>query len=222
MDSQVDTQVEDILIRSRNTVLEILTSRGYDVSLYSNIAPDQLVTLMDKPRALDIYVPKKEGSAAPCPRAVVVHVLQGRINPKQLPGFIESLFTIPADGKGTTKVETTDDIIVLINEPWNEAFDKESLSQWQTRRIRITFFLIKQLVVNPSRHVLVPPHRKLTYEESEKAMLRLHITSRIQMPQIKIGDIQAKILGLVPGDVIIVDRPSATAGISQVLRNCSS
>ena len=220
MDSQVDTQVEDILIRSRNTVLEILTSRGYDVSLYSNIAPDQLVTLMDKPRALDIYVPKTEGSAAPCPRAVVVHVLQDRIKQK-LTGFIEKLFTNPADGKDTTKVETTDDIIVLINEPWNEAFDKESLSQWQTRRIRITFFQIKQLVVNPSRHVLVPPHRKLTDEESEKALRRWHITSRIQLPQIKMCDIQAKILGLVPGDVIIVDRPSATAGISQVLRNCS-
>jgi len=219
----MDSSLADILIRSRKTVLEILETRGYDISLYRNIAPDQLATLIDtgfNSRALDMFVPKKEGSAAPCDRAVVVHVLQERIKQK-LDGFCDSLWA-SVDGKDTTKIEPTDDIIVVLNEPWAEQFDRKSLSEWQSKRkVRITFFPIKQIVVNPSRHALVPPHRRLTAEEAAAAMERWHISSKIQLPQIKMSDMQAKVLGLVPGDVVLVERPSATAGVAQVLRNCS-
>jgi len=224
----MEAELADIIIRSRATILEILDSRGYDVSLYRNIAPDQLLILADKgnaasnSRALDIFVPKKEGDniRAPCARAVVVHVLHDRIKHK-LPGFTE-LPWAPVDGKETTKIEQTDDIIVIVNEPWHENFDKESLRLWQSMRVRMTFFPIKQIVVNPSRHILVPPHRKLTSDEAEEAMSKWHVTSKLQLPQIKMSDIQAKVLGMVPGDIVLVERPSATAGISRILRNCSA
>jgi len=211
----------DILIRSRATILDILQSRGYDTTAYVNIAPDQLVTLAEgaNSRALDIFVPRGNPTAA-CDRAVVVHSLHDRIKQK-LDGFVKSLWT-SIDGKDSTTILQTDDIIVVVNEPWHETFDKVSLNLWQTRRIRCAFFPIKQLVVNPARHVLVPRHVRLTVEETDAEMARWHITSKIQLPQIKMSDIQAKIMGLVPGDVIAVERPSQTAGVARILRNCSA
>ena len=119
-------------------------------------------------------------------------------------------------------VKKTDDIIVLLNEPYHEAFDKTSLSMWQTQKTRMVFFHIKQVVVHPGRHVLVPPHRKLSAEEAAEVLERFHVTTKTQLPLIKHHDIQARVLGLVPGDVVEVLRPSPTSGIQKAYRVCTS
>jgi len=78
------------------------------------------------------------------------------------------------------------------------------------------------VVVHPGRHVLVPPHRKLTPEEAKEEMERFHLTVKSQLPLIKHHDIQSRVLGLVPGDVVEVLRPSPTSGVSRVLRICAA
>ena len=92
---------------------------------------------------------------------------------------------------------------------------------WQQQKARMTFFHLKQVVVHLGRHVLVPPHRKLTADAVRAEMERLHLSARSQLPLIKHHDIQARVLGLVPGDVVEVMRPSPTAGIARVLRVCA-
>lgn len=218
--SSLEPMVADILLRSRNTLLEILEDRGYDTKVYRNIAPEQILTLAEgHPRALDIFVPKREDSSAPCDRAVVVYSLQTRIK-LRLASYIEELFDL---FKGTpSEVKKTDDIIIILNEPYQDAFDKEALRQWQILKRRVTFFHIKQVVVHLGRHVLVPPHRKLSPEESRAEMDRLHLTQKSQLPIIKHHDIQARLLGLVPGDIVEILRPSPTAGIARQLRICAA
>jgi DNA-directed RNA polymerase subunit H (RpoH/RPB5) len=212
--------IADILIRSRQTLLEILEDRGYDTTMYRNIAPDQLVTLATgHPRALDILAKKRPDSTAPCERAVVVYSLQQSIR-LRLATFTRDIFTELAGS--SNEIHREDDIIVIINEPYNEAFDKVSLQMWQQQRVRMVFFHIKQVVVNLTRHVLVPPHRKMTPEEAKAIMEKLHITQKSQLPLIKHHDIQARLLGLVPGDLVEIRRPSPTAGEALVYRMCSA
>lgn len=206
----------DVLIRSRFTILEILKERGYDTTPYQDVSPTDLITLATgSTQTLTIVVNKSETAdpPPPCDKAVVLYLLDATIKSK-LDTFMRDLF----DGDDTPTRE--DDIMVLLNEPYNEAFDKASLQQWQSEKIRIRFFHIKQLVVNPSKHVLVPPHRKLSTEEAAAEIKRLHITSKAQFPLIKHSDIQSRILGLIPGDLVEVLRPSPTAGIARVLRIC--
>lgn len=223
--STLEAEMPDILIRSRQTVLDILEDRGYDVELYRNIAPGQLLTLAEyNSRALDIFVPKREGSNAPCDRAVVVHIFHDKIQGKVESSFLRELYEVPAsaDPYNANKIELADDIIVILNEPYHEKFDKASLNHWQQKKARIVFFHIKSLVVNPARHVLVPRHRKLTAEEAKAAMDRLHVTSKLQLPIIKHFDIQSRVLGLVPGDIVEIQRPSPTAGVATYLRACTA
>jgi DNA-directed RNA polymerase subunit H (RpoH/RPB5) len=229
-ESTLEPGMADIIIRSRQTILDILDTRGYDTSAYRNIAPAQLLTLAEtNPRAMDIFVPKRGGEAdaegeeatAPSDRAVVVHMLNERIN-KRLAGFRRELYEKPADPTGANKINPTDDVIVIVNEPYDEKFDKASLESWQQNKARLTFFHIKSIVVNPARHVLVPPHKKLSTKSANEAMERLHVTSKIQLPTIKHFDIQARVLGLVPGDVVEILRPSPTAGIARCLRACTA
>ncbi|NDE15284.1 hypothetical protein EBZ80_10180 [bacterium] len=223
MATTIEPTVADILIRSRNTVLDILEERGYDVTAYRSIAPDQILTLATgHSRALDVIVPRREGSNAPCERAYVVYQIQERIR-NRLPTFLRDLYSVPADPAGVNQVARTDDVIVLLNEPAeHDAFAKAALQQWQTAKARLAFFHIKQVVVHPGRHTLVPPHRKLTSEEAEAEMRRWHLTAKSQLPLIKHSDIQSRVLGLVPGDMVEVLRPSPTAGVARVLRICAA
>jgi DNA-directed RNA polymerase subunit H (RpoH/RPB5) len=211
----IDPSIADILIRSRQTVLDILEDRGYDPLPYRNIAPEQILTLAEgSSRTLDIILKKRADSAASCERAAVVYMLQDRLRLK-LATFTRDIY----EGGELTKA---DDILVLVNEPWHEIFDKTSLQMWQAQKARITFFHIKQVVVHPGRHVLVPPHRKINAEEAKAEMLRWNVTQKSQFPLIKHSDVQAKLLGLVPGDVVEILRPSPTAGVARILRICAA
>lgn len=216
----MEADIADILIRSRMTLLDILEERGYDTTPYRNISPEQIITLAEgHPRALDIFIKKREGSNAPCDRAVVVYQLQDRIRLK-LGTFTRDIYQVPVDGAEHSKINPNDDLIVILNEPYNEVFDKTALQMWQTQKARMTFFHIKQIVVHLGKHAMVPPHRKLTPEEGKAEIARLHITQKNQLPLIKHSDIQSRILGLVPGDMVEISRPSQTSGINRVLRIC--
>jgi DNA-directed RNA polymerase subunit H (RpoH/RPB5) len=221
--SNLEPGVADILIRGRHTVLDILEERGYDTAPYRNIAPDQIIALAETSGArtpLDIVVKKRADGPAPCERAVVIYQISDRaIRGRLGTTFFRDLFDVDVGGITVTK---KDDVIVLINEPYNEAFDKAALQLWQTDKARLVFFHIKQVVVHPGRHILVPPHRKLTPDEAKDEMTRLHVSEKTQLPLIKHHDIQSRVMGLVPGDVVEILRPSATAGISRFLRICSA
>jgi DNA-directed RNA polymerase subunit H (RpoH/RPB5) len=220
--SSLEPVVVDIILRSRNTLLDILDERGYDVSKYRYIAPDQILTLAEgHPRALDIIVPKKADGAAPCERAVIVYQIQDRIRTK-MGTFANKLYDEAPDAMGANRVKPTDDVIVILNEPYNDIFDKTSVQLWQTQRSRLVFFHIKQVVVHPGRHALVPPHRKLTADEAAEILTRYHVSAKTQLPLIKHHDIQSRVLGLVPGDIVEVLRPSPTSGIIKVYRICAS
>lgn len=220
--SAYEPGVADILIRSRQTILDILEDRGYDTTVYRNISPTQILVLSEgHPRALDIFVPKREGSTAPCERAVVVYMLQDRIKGR-LATFTRDLYEIPPDASDSNAITQKDDVIVILNEPYHEQFDKVSLQMWQHQKARMTFFHIKQVVVHLGRHALVPPHRKLSDEEAKAEMQRLHVTQRSQLPLIKHHDMQARLMGLVPGDMVEILRPSPTAGVARFLRLCAA
>jgi DNA-directed RNA polymerase subunit H (RpoH/RPB5) len=216
------TAIADILLRSRQTILDILEDRGYDVSQYRNIAPDQILTLAaGEARALDIFVPKREGSAAAADRAVVVYQIQDRIGTRLEGSFRKELFD-SYDGSEVQQIKKTDDIIIIYNENPNDKFAKTSLAMWQQDKVRISFFNLKEVVVHLGRHVLVPPHRKLTADELKAEMERIHVTNKHQLPVIKHSDMQARLLGLIPGDGVEILRPSPTAGVERVIRCCGA
>jgi len=219
--SNIEPGIADILIRSRQTILDILEDRGYETTPYRNIAPEQILTLAEgTSRALDIMVNRKEEAdsvSSPCDRAFVIYMLQDRLRQK-LGTFTRDLY----DESGSSNPTKADDVIVILNEPYHEAFDKVALQMWQQQKARMTFFHIKQVVVHLGRHVLVPKHRKLSAEEGKAEMARLHVTQKSQFPLIKHHDIQSRLMGLVPGDIVEILRPSPTAGVARILRICAA
>ena len=77
--------------------------------------------------------------------------------------------------------------------------------------IPVETFSIGELVVNITKHVLVPKHILLKPEEKDQLLKRYRIKPS-QLPKIFVTDPVAKYLGLKRGDVVKIVRFSETAG----------
>ena len=64
--------------------------------------------------------------------------------------------------------------------------------------------------------------RVLIHDPKVLLMDEKFLRERSQLPFIKHSDFQAKLLGLVPGDIVLILRPSPTAGVAPYWRMCSS
>ena len=215
----MDSDTLDFIVRTRPTVCEILTNRGYNAEGYKGVSSAELESLASNKLALTIVANKVEGSIAPKERAVVFYMVEIPIRlslDKQTNELFSEAQVVPISA------ETTE-VIILHNEPEHEAFTVQAQRQWATRKAFISFFPIKVLISNPARHVMVPPHRRLTEEEVKETMVRHSLKSKSELPHIKYHlDMQARILGLVPGDIVEIQRSSETAGITTTFRVCVS
>ena len=80
-----------------------------------------------------------------------------------------------------------------------------------SREIIIEVFNLSELVVNITKHELVPKHTLLSQKDKKQLLERYKIRDS-QLPKILIGDPVAKYLGLKRGDVVKITRVSETAG----------
>lgn len=122
------------------------------------------------------------------------------------------------------KYNNKNNIILIFN---NETITMPILSQlnkydklFQKSGGMLQYFQMKQLMFNPTEHVFVPEHIKLSAEEAEEVMQKYMIKSRLQMPVILHNDIIAKWLGLKQGDIVKIIRHNENSGLSYYYRCC--
>ena len=90
------------------------------------------------------------------------------------------------------------------------------------RKLRVSFFSIYMLVVNPLNHILVPKHEIVPEADHKALMESMYITSKSKFPEIKFHiDPIARCIGVVPGDIVKITRASASSGESIVYRVCA-
>jgi DNA-directed RNA polymerase subunit H (RpoH/RPB5) len=90
----------------------------------------------------------------------------------------------------------------------------------QKKKGMLQFFQLNELQFNPTKHHLVPPHRKLSPEETTEIMTKYLIKSKIQMPIILKTDVIAKWHGLKQGDIVEIIRYNENSGKSYYYRCC--
>lgn len=116
---------------------------------------------------------------------------------------------------------TTDELILVVGEHVGEPFHKAATDAYNKYGTRVSMFYLPDLVVNRLNHVLVPPHIFVPRSEHETILKRLMVTSKSKLSAIRYHeDIIARMMGLYPGDIVEIHRPSRTAGIDKVFRHC--
>jgi DNA-directed RNA polymerase subunit H (RpoH/RPB5) len=211
----------DKIIRSRPVVLEILEQRGFDATAFRDELPVDLIAKAGTPLLHDIeldllriQVPSKTEGGGNAHVLYWMGVVRHKLNDKEK---FEKL--LPEE------IGATDPVLILLNEEGevlNKTFHETAIHRWAHAKQLISFFDIRQLMFNPLHHVMVPPHRKVSSEEIEPLLVKLLVRSKLELPLIKYHmDVPARVLGLVPGDIVEITRPSPTIGEYKVYRICS-
>ena len=84
----------------------------------------------------------------------------------------------------------------------------------------LQYFHAQELLFNPTKHELVPPHRKLSANEAKELMEKYMIKSKGQMPLILHTDVIAKWIGLKQGEIVEITRYNENSGKYYYYRCC--
>jgi DNA-directed RNA polymerases I, II, and III subunit RPABC1 len=79
------------------------------------------------------------------------------------------------------------------------------------KKIHLEFFNLKELIVNITKHELVPKHELLN-DDDLRALLERYGCKVSQLPKVLVSDPVAKYYGLKRGQVVKILRKSETAG----------
>jgi len=214
----------DSIYRSRMTLLDILEKRNYDVNAYRKFSPAEAAAAATSLPGLSFTVYKKnEAQNDNEKQECQVRYINNMTRPK-----LETFFDdIPEERTEHTEV------IVMQQAPIADAHHAIALKQYMKMKelptgekvrakLRVTFFCMDMIVVNPLTHVLVPKHEIVPESEHKGLMASMYITTKSKFPEIKFHiDPITRCIGAVPGDIVKITRPSASAGEAIIYRVCA-
>ncbi len=218
-------EITETLYRSRVTLLEHLEKQGYDISPYVKFSPTEVDEMVKAGPAnqivpaLQMELKRKEADPETEVDTCVVIYTLGRIKQK-LTGA-NSILAKLADQKETGWALKSTEFIIVTLEPIAPNFDAAAADAFVNKKMRVRFFQAAAAIHNPLKHVLVPPHEKVPKEQHEALLKEWFSEKKSQMPSIRFHeDPVARWMGLVPGDVVKITRPSPTAGTYVSYRVC--
>jgi len=203
------------------TLLDILEERGYNVAKYRKFSPAEATVsaAANTFPGLSFTVDHKDGQKT-------CDVRYASITRQKLDSFFDDI----KDGETANK-----EVIVMIKDNITDAHHVAALKQYmrmtdivnekgekQRRKLKVSFFSIYMIIVNPLKHVLVTKHEIVPEETHKELMESMYITSKTKFPEIKFHiDPIARCIGAIPGDIIKITRASASAGEAVIYRVCA-
>ena len=198
------------IYKSRKNLVSLLKRQEYDVSNYNEFSIHEVNTMFHA-KQLDMLFTKQDGSK----KAYVIYHLSKSLRPVNIYEYIDDLFNLE---EVLTK---TDDLIIIMKDEPNETTEKTLSNIWEQDGVFVTIYNIKRLQYNVLEHSLVPPHYALTEEEGNAIKTKYNILTNEQIPDISRFSPVAQAIGLRPGQMCHIVRPSKTAISADFYRVCT-
>lgn len=201
------------IYKSRLTIIAHLKSQGYDTSDYANFGINE-VNIMYTSKQLDMLLKKNDETDTKT--YVKYHPLNKILSVKNIREYIDDLFELEE------VLKKNDNLIIIIKDEPNETLQKILRNIWEQDKIFIIILNINRLQYNILEHELVPPHRVLNTKEEKEFREKYNVMDDKQVPDISRFSPVAQAIGIRPGNVCHIIRPSKTAINSNFYRICSS
>lgn len=196
------------IYKSRINILDMMNLQGYNVTDYTGCSIHEVHSMLNS-KQLDMLLSRNE----PFSKKVYIKYHLGKtLRQKDINEYIEDLFKIEEH------LSKNDDLIIIAKDEPNDTLIKIINTIWQQENININIIGIRLLQFNIMEHSLVPSHRPLTDKEAKDIKNKYNITSDSQIPDISRHSLIAQIIGLRPGMLCEITRPSSTSINSKFYR----
>jgi len=196
---------------SINEVNTMKTNNQLDMLLEKKITEKQTIETVDK-QQIAIQVEQKDQHK----KIYIKYYLNKALRPNNLQDIIDDLFNIE---QILTKKDT---LFIVVKDEVNDTMQSTVKHIWEKDGIFIIILSLKRLKFNILKHVLVPPHRVLSQDELIQIKNKYNIINDKQFPEISRFDPVAQVIGIRPGEVCEIIRPSKIALTEPYYRICIS
>lgn len=218
--SYISSDLVREVYKSRNNLLEIMKTRGFDVENFENFGITDIDAML-KHEQLDMTLtelPKEgEGEGEKRKKVYVRYNIFSNITAKTLPNIIDDLYVID-------ETLGPDDELLIISKKDStstDALTKVMTKKWIQDKIYVHVISLQRLQFNILNHTLVPKHSILADKEQTEMLQKFNVTdAATQLPVISRFDPVANVLGIRPGQVCKIERSSRTAVTADYYRVC--
>ena len=200
------------VFKSRQNLLKLLSQQGYDIKDYEEFSVNETHIMYNNKQLDMMLTSQKEGETK---KVYVKYHLAKTLRRENINDYIDDLYNLE---QVLTKTDTL--VIVIKQEPHDTLLN--ILNQiWQQDGIFIIIYNLDRLQFNILDHEYVPKHIILNVDEINEMKKRYNITNNTDLPEISRYDPVAQAIGMRPGQICKIIRPSKTAITADYYRLCS-
>jgi DNA-directed RNA polymerase subunit H (RpoH/RPB5) len=203
------------IYKSRNILLELMETQDYNINDNFEFSINEINAMFTN-KQLDMILEKNnENEKTKRKNKIYIrYYLAKTLRPQNIQEMIDDLYHVE---EILTKEDT---LYIIVKDEPNETMIQLLKQTWEQDGIFIIIESLKRLQFNILKHSLVPPHKIISTADVNVIKERYNIMNDAQFPELSRFDPVAKAIGIRPGEVCEIIRPSKTSIISNYYRIC--
>ena len=193
-------------------MLQLLRSQGFDVDEYTEYGVNEVQTMYDNDQ-LDMLLTTRS-DVHPSKKVYVKYHLAKTLRRENINNYTDDLFQLD---QVLTKNDT---LLIVMKQEINDTMMKILNEIWEKDGIFIVIQSLDRLQFNILEHEYVPQHTILTDKEVTDMMAKYNVNNFNELPSISRYDPVAMAIGMRPGQICSITRPSRTAINTTYYRYC--
>ena len=149
--------------------------------------------------------------------AYIKYAVSQKLMQRDIHNIVEDLFVLDQ----VLETPTNDTLIIVTKHIVNDAIIQLLNQLWVQSGYFIIIFTLDQLQFNILEHQYVPKHEILTTAQADDVVTKYNVTNTDQLPNISRYDPVSQAIGIRPGQICKITRPSKTSIVSEYYRICT-